>query len=80
VQPTHDTKPTMDNLLTFGCRVTAKLVRDQTSPSAEPQLHQGVFLGHQPNNDIRCWDVSMQLEKTVGHREHHKLQHGDDPA
>jgi hypothetical protein len=46
-------KPTLDNLLTFGCRVTPKMARNRTS-ALDPNSHHGIFLGHQPKKDIRC--------------------------
>ena len=39
-----------------------------------------MFLGHPPNDDIRCWDTHAQSEKTAGHGECDELQCGDDPA
>jgi hypothetical protein len=72
-------KPTLDNLLTFGCRVTPKMARNRTS-ALDPNSHHGIFLGYQPNNDIRYWDVNTQREKTAGHGEFDELQYGDDPA
>ena len=72
-------KPTLDNLLTFGCTVTPKMARDRTS-ALDPNSHHGIFLGYLPNNDIRYWDIYTQSEKTAGHGEYDELQYGDDPA
>ena len=72
-------RPTLDNLLTFGCTVTPKMARDRTS-ALDPNSHHGIFLGYLPNNDIRYWDIVAQSEKTVGHGEFDELQYGDNPT
>ena len=72
-------RPTLDNLLTFGCTITPKMARDRNS-ALDPNSHHGIFLGYLPNNDIRYWDVYTQSEKTAGHGEYDELQYGDDPA
>ena len=72
-------KPTLDNLLTFGCTVTPRMAKDRTS-ALDPNSYHGIFLGCSPNNDIRYWDLHTQSEKTAGHGEYDELQHGDDPA
>jgi transposase InsO family protein len=72
-------RPTLDNLLTFGCTVTPKMARDRTS-ALDPNSHHGIFLGCLPNNDIRYWDIHTQSEKTADHGEYDELQCGDDPA
>jgi hypothetical protein len=73
-------KPTLDNLLTFGCRVTPKASKDQTSTLDPNSHHHAVFFGCLPNNDIRHWDIKTQQEKMAGHKEHDKLQCGEDPT
>jgi hypothetical protein len=72
-------KPTLDNLLTFGCTVTPKMSRDRTS-ALDPNSHHGIFLGYLPNNDIRYWDINSQSERNAGHGEYDELQYGDDPT
>jgi hypothetical protein len=72
-------KPTLDNLLTFGCRVTPKMARDRTS-TLDPNSHHGIFLGYLPNNDIRYWDVNTQAKTTAGHGEYDELQYGEEPS
>jgi hypothetical protein len=72
-------KPTLDNLLTFGCAGTPKMAKDRT-PALDPNSHHGIFLGHIPNNDIWHWGINTQSEKTAGHGENDELQHGDNPA
>ena len=72
-------RPTSCNLLTFGCTATPKTARDRTS-ALNPKLHNGIFLGHLLNNDIRHWDINAQSEKTAGQGEHDELQRGNDPA
>jgi hypothetical protein len=72
-------KPTLDNLLTFGCTVTPKMAKDRTS-ALDPNSHHGIFLGYIPNNDIRYWDIHTQSEKTAGHGEYDELQYGDNPT
>jgi hypothetical protein len=55
------------------------MARDRTS-ALDPNSHHGIFLGYQPNNDIRYWDIHTQSEKTAGHGEFDELQYGEDPA
>ena len=72
-------RPTLDNLLTFGCTVTPKMARDRMS-ALDPNSHHGIFLGYLPNNDIRYWDIITQSEKTAGQGEFDELQYGDNPT
>lgn len=71
-------RPTLDNLLTFGCTVTSRMARDRRS-ALDPNSHYSIFLGYVPNNDIRYWDIITQSEETVGHGKYNEVQYGDNP-
>jgi hypothetical protein len=72
-------KPTLDDLLMFGCTVTPKMAKDRTS-ALDPNSHHGILLGCIPNNDVRHWDIHTQSEKTAGHGKCDELQCGDNPT
>ncbi|VEU36468.1 unnamed protein product [Pseudo-nitzschia multistriata] len=71
--------PLMDNLITFGAKITAK--HPGTRPSTtHPWTYDGIFLGYGKTTDnIKYFDIHTGTDKTARHDSKDELQYGDDP-
>ena len=71
--------PLMDNLVTFGSKITAK--KPGTRPTtSNPWAYYGIFLGYGATTDnIRYFDIHTGTDKTAHHDSKYELQYGDDP-
>jgi hypothetical protein len=71
--------PTLDGLLTFGCRVTPKKA-GRRNTAADPNSYDGIFLGYRATQDnIRYWDTNAQRERSATHMAKDEVQYGDPP-
>jgi hypothetical protein len=71
--------PTLDGLLTFGCRVTPKKAGKRNT-ATDPNNYDGIFLGYRATQDnIRYWDVRHQRERHANHMAKDEVQYGDPP-
>jgi hypothetical protein len=72
--------PTLDGLITFGCRVTPKKAGKRNT-AADPNSYDGIFLGYRATQDnIRYWDMNAQQERSATHMGQDEVQYGDAPA
>jgi hypothetical protein len=59
--------PTVDGLLTFGCRIVAKKSKKRSN-TANPNAYDGIFLGYRATMDNTVyWDVHSQQKRTARH-------------
>jgi hypothetical protein len=71
--------PTLDGLLTFGCRVTPKKAGKRNT-ATDPNNYDGIFLGYRATQDnIRYWDIRHQRERHANHMAKDEVQYGDPP-
>jgi hypothetical protein len=71
--------PTLDGLLTFGCRVTPKKAGKRNT-ATDPNNYDGIFLGYRATQDnIRYWDLRHQRERHANHMAKDEVQYGDPP-
>ena len=72
--------PLMDNLVTFGSKITAK--KPGTRPTTtNPWTYDGIFLGYGASQDnIKYFDIHTGTDKTARHDSKDELQYGDDPT
>jgi hypothetical protein len=72
-------RPLLDNLLTFGCRLTPKKAGPRTT-ALDPHHFDGIFLGYKATtNNIKYWDVNQQRERHAHHMAKDELQYGTAP-
>jgi hypothetical protein len=72
-------RPTVDGLLTFGCRLTPKKSTSR-GPALNPNTYDGIFLGYRATMDnIIYWDTNAQRVRTAKHHEHDEMQYGSAP-
>ena len=71
--------PLVDNLITFGSKITAK--RPGTRPTTtHPWAYDGIFLGYGPTTDnIKYFDIHTGTDKVARHNSKDELQYGDTP-
>jgi hypothetical protein len=71
--------PTLDGLITFGCRVTPKKA-GRRNTATDPNSYDGIFLGYRATQDnIRYWDLNAQRERSATHMSKDEVQYGDHP-
>jgi hypothetical protein len=71
--------PTLDGLITFGCRVTPKKA-GRRNTATDPNSYDGIFLGYRATQDnIRYWDTNAQRERSATHVAKDEVQYGDPP-
>jgi hypothetical protein len=71
--------PTLDGLITFGCRVTPKKA-GRRNTATDPNSYDGIFLGYRATQDnIRYWDMNAQRERSATHMAKDEVQYGDHP-
>ena len=71
--------PTLDGLITFGCRVTPKKA-GRRNTATNPNSYDGIFLGYRATQDnIRYWDTNAQRERSATHMAKDEVQYGDPP-
>ena len=70
--------PALDNLITFGAKITAK--QPGTRPtSLNPWTYDGIFLGYQNTmHNIHYWDVHTGTMKIAKHDSKDEIQYRDD--
>jgi hypothetical protein len=79
-QPYTGHQPTLDGLLTFGCRITPK-TSTQRSTALNPNAQDRIFLGYRATMDnIIYWDTNAKRVRTAKHNTHDEVQYGDTPA
>jgi transposase InsO family protein len=71
--------PTVDGLLTFGCRIVAKKSKTRSN-ATNPNAYDGIFLGYRATMDnIIYWDIQSQQKRTARHYEFDEIHYGTDP-
>lgn len=71
--------PTIDGLLTFGCKVTSKKSKKRTS-ALDPNTSDGIFLGYRPTMDnIVFWNTTTKQRMTTTHFTIDELEYGRHP-
>jgi hypothetical protein len=69
--------PTLDNLLTFGSKITSKKAKNQTM-ALDPNAFEGIFLGHGSTmENIIHWDTKAHQKQSAKHRTADEVQYGD---
>eukprot|EP00980_Cylindrotheca_fusiformis_P020335 scaffold7349_cov135-Cylindrotheca_fusiformis.AAC.1 len=72
-------RPLLDNILTFGCRITPKKAGERTT-ALDPHHFEGIFLGYKAtNNSLKYWDIHQQRERHAHHLAKDELSYGLDP-
>eukprot|EP00934_Nitzschia_sp_Nitz4_P003732 Nitzschia sp. Nitz4//scaffold38_size140716//78423//80572//NITZ4_003148-RA/size140716-snap-gene-0.165-mRNA-1//-1//CDS//3329550081//3722//frame0 len=73
-------QPLLDNLLTFGSRMTPRKTGKRPT-TLDPHAYHGIFLGYTTTtNNLRYWDTKSQQEKITRHTAKDELHFGNDPA
>ena len=68
--------PTLDHLITFGAKITAKKAKKRPT-ALDPNTYNGIFLGYRATSDlIRYWDTDHQQERTAKHFSHDEVHYG----
>ena len=71
--------PTLDSLITFGAKITAKKPGKRPT-TLNPWTYDGIFLGYQNTmHNIRYWDIHTGTTKTATHDSKDEIQYGDNP-
>jgi hypothetical protein len=69
--------PTLDNLLTFGSKITSKKAKNQTM-ALDPNAFEGIFLGYGSTmKNIIYWDTMAHQKQSAKHGTANKVQYGD---
>ena len=72
--------PTLESLITFGAKITAKKTGKRPTV-LNPWTYDGIFLGYQDTmHNIRYWDNHTGTIKTETHDSKDKIQYGDHPS
>jgi hypothetical protein len=72
--------PSLDSLITFGAKITAKKPRNRPT-TLNPWSYDGIFLGYQNTMyNIKYWDVNTGAVKTAEHDSKDEIQFGDNPS
>jgi hypothetical protein len=76
--------PSLDSLITFGAKITAKKPGNRLT-TLNPWSYDGIFLGYQNGyqntmHNIKYWDVNTGAIKTAKHDSKDEIQFGDNPA
>ena len=75
---THRT-PTLDGLLTFGCKITPRKTGKRRH-ALDSHHFDGIFLGYRSTMDhIKYWDIKAQRCRTAKHATVDELQYGYSP-
>lgn len=73
-------RPTVDGLLTFGCKVTSRRSRNRTT-AGDPNSYDGIFLGYRGTMDnIKFWNIHTKQKLTTRHKTVDELEYGRKPA
>jgi hypothetical protein len=71
--------PTVDGLLTFGCRIVAKKSKKRSN-ATDPNAYDGIFLGYRATMDnIIYWDIHSQQKRTARHYKFDEVHYGTAP-
>jgi hypothetical protein len=72
--------PSLDSLITFGAKITAKKPGNRPT-TLNPWSYDGIFLGYQNTmHNIKYWDINTGAIKTAKHDSKDEIQFGDDPS
>jgi hypothetical protein len=72
--------PSLDNVLTFGSRITSKKAKNCTT-ALDPNAFEGIFLGYgNTMENIVYWDTKAHRKRTAKHRTADEVQYGDPPT
>lgn len=72
--------PTLDSLITFGAKFTAKKPGKRPT-TTNPWTYDGIFLRYENTmHYIRYWDIHTGTVKTATHDSKDKIQYGDIPS
>lgn len=72
-------KPTLDGLLTFGCKITSKKTGKRPSTN-DPHVYDGIFLGYRATMDnIVFWNTKSKQKMTTRHYTVDELEYGRHP-
>jgi len=73
-------KPTVDNVMTFGAKLTSKTPGDRNF-ALDPHHYDGIFLGYTGTmSKLKYWDVNNHNEKTAHHEMEDELHYSANPS